>query len=1089
MSTPEPEISVPRIGMLATVRNRRGVISGVQPFDGPDGRLHLIDVEYNDGATPLEQSLLWEREPYAKVLPPGALPDPASSDPMSHEDFDALVRACRWSARMPFIDPDGSGPMDRLPVSSPFHGAVQIEDYQLVPLLKAVRMPRVSLLIADDVGLGKTIEAGLILSELLLRRRVRRVLILTPAALRDQWQEELWEKFSLNFDIVDRDSTLKLRRQVGMDANPWRSYSRVISSYYYLKQPDVLEQFRAASEAERGAGRLPWDLLIVDEAHNLSPVPFGEESDLTKMLRQVSPLCEHRLFLTATPHNGHTRSFTGLLELLDPDRFSQTAELKPAERARVQDVLVRRLKREINERSNPKRFADRLPPQALIIDLSPEEKALSAAFDAFRSKVISLINTGSRKGRLAGTFAVEILGKRLLSCPLAFADSWHRCRAGMREDESATESEVLAAKRSVSDENADDREAESLTQTAASTVGAWLKPLVGNLEAESGAIDTAIEALGLATPDTELAAINPNSDSRYAKLLELIKARLQDDGTWKDDERLIVFTEYKTTLDYIARRLREDLGEDGRILTLFGGMDTAQRKAVKQAFNDPDHLVRILVGTDAASEGLNLQKSARYLLHYDVPWNPSRLEQRNGRIDRHGQSRDVSIWHFASNDDQDLNFLHLVVNKVDAIREDLGATGEVFDELAYSKLITGASIEDIQRDLDIKVDAARAAVDIPRDDQSTTAADDGGTDAAIDLGAIAAELDLDADSLRQTLDSAMAIQAGRPRLEGPDEQGRCRILPGFNPSWSEVIDDAIRMPSSGGRLGALPSLVFDAAALTETINGLPVFKPRPDVLLMHLAQPLVQRALTALTRLRFPGGTRIEVSRWTFMEGNVPDAADAVIKLTFEELGINELRETFHHWVRTVRIPVRDGEPGELLEHQSPIQQRRNGAAGKQQNVETARDIWLDAGIDLRDWLTAYTENLTNELMQQLEIDRENALEEEGERYRSRQGEVSSLIESSTMAKLERELEDLRDRRRQGLLFAEQETFDALDRDIDLREEEIKRRKRHYEEVREQLAIEREHVLNNILPKRFSMRGDAQVLPISVEIELPEASA
>jgi hypothetical protein len=171
------------------------------------------------------------------------------------------------------------------------------------------------------------------------------------------------------------------------------------------------------------------------------------------------------------------------------------------------------------------------------------------------------------------------------------------------------------------------------------------------------------------------------------------------------------------------------------------------------------------------------------------------------------------------------------------------------------------------------------------------------------------------------------------------------------------------------------------------------------------------------------------------------------------------------------------------------MEQRRNGAAGLQQYAEAASDIWLDAGMDLRDWLTAYADNLSNELLQQLEIDRETALEEEGERYRSRQGEVSSLIESSTMAKLERELEDLRARRQQGLLFAEQEQFDALDRNIDLREEELKRRKRHYEEVREQLAIEREHVLNNILPKRFAMRGEAQVLPISVEIVLPEASS
>ncbi|MBU0755623.1 MAG: DNA helicase, partial [Planctomycetes bacterium] len=132
--TPQTELdSLPRIGMVATVRNRRGVLSRVRPFDGPEGRLHLVDIEYNDGESPLEESLLWEREPFARLLPPTALPDPASSDPMQTEDLLALIRACRWSGRTPFIDPDGSGPMDRLPVTSPFHGAVQVEDYQLVP--------------------------------------------------------------------------------------------------------------------------------------------------------------------------------------------------------------------------------------------------------------------------------------------------------------------------------------------------------------------------------------------------------------------------------------------------------------------------------------------------------------------------------------------------------------------------------------------------------------------------------------------------------------------------------------------------------------------------------------------------------------------------------------------------------------------------------------------------------------------------------------------------------------------------------------------------------------------------------------------
>ena len=192
MSEPAPA-GVPRAGMLATVRNRTGVVAAVEPFDGPGGRQHLVHVEYKDSGSPASERLLWELEPHRTLLEPTALPDAARGEAMPAADYDALLRAARWTALSPYLDPGGAGPPRLQALASPFHGAVRPEDYQLVPLLKALRTPRVSLLIADDVGLGKTVEAGLILTELLLRRRIRRVLVLAPAALRWQWRDELWD--------------------------------------------------------------------------------------------------------------------------------------------------------------------------------------------------------------------------------------------------------------------------------------------------------------------------------------------------------------------------------------------------------------------------------------------------------------------------------------------------------------------------------------------------------------------------------------------------------------------------------------------------------------------------------------------------------------------------------------------------------------------------------------------------------------------------------------------------------------------------------------------------------------------------------
>ncbi|MBS3973936.1 MAG: DISARM system SNF2-like helicase DrmD [Actinobacteria bacterium] len=1071
-------IQVPRPGMFATVRNRRGVIAAVEPFDGEDGRLHLVQLDYKDDQLPKGEQLIWELElPHARLLEPNALPDPTRFGPMPADDFDALLRSARWTSAMPFLDPDGRGPLNRLPISSPFHGAVEVDDYQLVPLLKALRMPRVNLLIADDVGIGKTVEAGLILSELLVRRRVQRVLILTPASLRLQWRDEMKDKFALPFDLVDRAETQALRRRLGMDANPWRSYTRIIASYHYLRQPDVLDQFIAASRRQDGSAHLPWDMLIVDECHNLMPSPFGEDSDLTKMLRHLTPLFEHRLFLSATPHNGHTRSFTGLLELLDPVRFSATDELKPAEKARVQQVVLRRLKSEINARTSPPKFCTRLDPLALKLAPSAEEAALTEAFQEFRTKMRAWIAAGDRRRRRAGSFAVEILGKRLLSCPVAFAESWSRCQEGLAEVEGATETEVEAARKAVERETGDDRESQSQEATAAGIVGAWLKKAAPHVQPQIAAIGDALAQLKLDTATTGVCSdLDPAVDTRLDELFGIIEGLLRSDGAWRADERLVIFTEYKTTLDYLTRRLRERY-EHERILTLFGGMDDATRNDVKRAFNDPREDVRILIGTDAASEGLNLQHTARYMLHYDLPWNPSKLEQRNGRLDRHGQARDVQIFHFESDTDDDLKFLAHVMRKANSIREDLGSANELFAEAAHRRLIDGENAATVTDELERRLLLSKNRASMDAD--TTVVTDD--VAAVQQLSALADELDLDPGAMRETLDAALAIRVGRPQLvpSTSEPEGTWRLLnPGLS-GWVEVVDESLR-----NARGALMRLAFDGAPFIEQVGERTVFNPRADVAMMHLSHPMLDRAFSVLSRRRY-SGTGDEVSRWTVRLGDVPHGADALVLLSVEEIGVNELRETFHHWVRTIALPVRSGQLSEPLPHEAASTLGEAAPTADSALIARATDIFDDALPQLKTLVTNHAERLSSTLKAELEVAGEQAKAHENERYASRAGELSSLIKENTLAKLEREIEKLKTERLQGALFDEESRLDDLARSIEKKQAEIDRRCRHYEEVREQLERERERIIRRLIPKRHAMAGDAHVFPVCVEIRLP----
>ena len=488
----------------------------------------------------------------------------------------------------------------------------------------------------------------------------------------------------------------------------------------------------------------------------------------------------------------------------------------------------------------------------------------------------------------------------------------------------------------------------------------------------------------------------------------------------------------------------------------------------------------MLVATDAASEGLNLHRTARTLLHYDLPWNPSRLEQRNGRLDRYGQARDVTVRYFLGSTGSDLRFLHHVVQKADDIREDLGSVNEVFDRAAHRRLIQGEAEAPVIAELDRDLDAVRK--DGAPDADERIAAD-------AHTAALAAEVDLDPDTLRDTLEAAMAMPRGRPQLlPVAAEPGVWRVKRPDLPDFRDVVDEAVRVPTTGNGKGPMPGLAFSTEPFMEELGDLTVFRPRRDALLMHLAHPMLHRALGLLARRRYPGDS--QVSRWTVRRGGfpppTPSDVDAVILLSIEEFAVNELRETFHRWVRTVLLPVCDGALGPALPH---VPARTVGGGRSTDDPEDhmrAADILVAVGRDLKRWLRIHRDGLTEALHHQLESTGAQARKEENERYQQRQGEVSALIEQQTVARLEGELEKLAAQRTRGLLFNQEERLAEIARSVEEKEQEIARRRRDWDDIRERLAEERARILDRLLPKRFALADEAQVFPVAVEVRLPE---
>jgi len=1079
----------PREGMMAVVRNRMAMVTGVQPFDADEaGRYHMVEVEYTDGTGVETDQVLWEVEPGTDVMEPAALPRVEHTAPMDPREFDAMVRASRWSALTPSLPFSGLDE-DRPALASPLYGAIYPEAYQLVPVLRALEMPRVAIMLADAVGLGKTIQAGMVLRELMLRRRIRRILVLCPAALRTQWRDEMQEKFALPFEVVDRPQTIKLQREIGVDANPWRTHERIIASYHYLKQPDVLEQFRSTAEPSED-GRLRWDLLVVDEAHNLSPASFGSDSDLSKMLQRITPWFEHRVFLTATPHNGHTRAFSGLLEALDPVRFTRKSELDDEDRRRVGETVIRRLKSEINScytaLGEPARFSERHVVALPALHFGNHERALQLALRDFRKALKTIVHGADHQDRTAANFATEVLQKRLLSGPWAFGQSWLALMEGLEEeDEAATAGAVTRVRDAHMDDTDNDAERESRQRHVDRTVGKWLQQWKGRLAAEIDDVTREVQAIGVsrvapgldpAARTSEVAARSAavTSDARLQALKALVDEKLREGDRWRTDERLVIFTEYLATFDYLRAWLRARYGGGDWLLGLYGGMNDAERDGVKRAFNNPRGPARVLVATDAAGEGLNLQRAARYLLHWDIPWNPARMEQRNGRLDRHGQERDVTIFHFDSTDDASMRFLGKVLRKRSQTREDRVLTDDIFAEAILAHFEEEEGAEASEGRLERVIGHARATNADAIDDLPTGNPLPGAEDLA-HLEALKAELDLSPDSLRETLETALALEAGRPRLQ-PDGSGRDRLVHPVPALWQELVDHALR---EGGPAGPMLALVFNPEQYVRTLNGRPVYIPEPDSRLLHLGDALYHRVMSTFARYRFPGGPSA-ATRWTVRAGAVPEDADALVLLTVEELAVNELREPCHHWVRSLAMPVRGGILGEPLPHRAAGDWEAGPTPGDR---TAALDVWDAVDDAVKKRVLALQAQLTAKLAARMKSAGEAVRDLEKKRFDRRKKELERAIGENQLAKIVKEADKLRTKALQMSLFAE------IDQELQKRladlDAELALRKSHYEQVQARLAVEAERTLGQVLPKRYALRGEARVYPIAVEIRLP----
>ena len=530
-------------------------------------------------------------------------------------------------------------------------GRLVLEPYQLEPLQRIEELPFPRLLIADDTGLGKTAEAGLILFRLMQKRRADRVLVLCKAQPEpERWQRELTEKFGIETVVInDNDDFKRLRRDVPAHLNLFAYYPRIIMSMHYASQLHVIDDLRHD---------VRWDIAIIDEAHHVAERE-GNSKRLAELGRVVADNAEALLLLTATPHDGKPATYASLIQLLDPYAIVDPNNL---DAKMIRPLVVRRLKREV-EKADGTSFQER-DIHVLEVDKyrTKAERSLDHGIRDYASKLKTLSQQLKLQGHYERAFGAAFLGtffkKRL-------ASSVYACRESLQErlhtvqGKSARPSDKPLFTQLTLDEVAETTEA--TTDETPSTEG-----LEGFVFEGGYSEETLLQKLV-----DQAKKVDEESESKVQALLKLLERFMEH-----TQEKVVIFTEFRDTLDLLERILTKH-GYSPMIVTYHGGTSPAERDTNRRAFLLDPH-IRIFLATDAASEGINLHKSCNTLIHVEIPWNPNRYDQRNGRIDRYGQLSKPQIYLLIAARSVEQRMAQIVLTKLERIRKEVGSVSNVF---------------------------------------------------------------------------------------------------------------------------------------------------------------------------------------------------------------------------------------------------------------------------------------------------------------------------------------------------------------------------------------------------------------------------